>query len=239
MPETRHQEPVIPAPAVDVNTMIQRMVEGMFQDIHLDEFAQQTIEKCLHDQKGKLQLMLAGVIAQKMMSHAKLVAGAQFGREMMADPVYTGALRPDPEVLRRHVESLHNMAKDEQKFFMDMLKSLLDSGKSGSGGAPFDPAMQFNFLFAEGSTGLVGVPEHLKERNKRRQFQERVSMAMALLEDTIPDAPTKRDRLRTAREEAEEKEEETIIDVETQSPEAAKGEPDDDAFWNAMGVKDE
>lgn len=240
MPETKHNEPIVPAPSFDVNVMVQKMVEGMFRDVRLDDQMQMAIEKCLHDQKGKLQLMLAGVLAQHMARHAKLAAGAQYAREMMADPAYIGALRPDPEVFRRHTEALHKMEMDGVKVFGDMLKNLLDSGRKGGGGV-FDPQQQFNFLFAEGSTGLVGLPEQLQDRNKRRQFQERVATAMAVLEDNIPDAPTKRGRLRAAGEKEEERE---VIDVtpeapQPQSPEAARGEPDDDAFWNAMGVKDE
>lgn len=237
MPDKRHDESIVPAPLVDVNTMLQKMVEGMFHDVRLDEHMQSAIEKCLHDQKGKLQLMLAGVVAQHMMSHSKLAAGAQYAREMMADPEYTKIAWHDPEVMRRHTESLHKMEMDRVKFCTDMLKNLLDSTR-GSGGAAFDPQQQFNFLFAEGSSGLASLPEQLQDRNKRRQFTERVATAMALMEDSIPDAPQKRDRLRDA--EAGPIQEAEIIDVQpqSQSPEAEKGEPDDDAFWNAMGVKE-
>lgn len=234
MPDHKINEPLVPAPSIDINAMVQRLVEAMFRDVHLDEQMQKAVEKALHDQKGKLQLMLAGVLMQKMLQHSSLVAGAQYGKHLMAQPEYIRRLAPDPEALRKHTESLHTMSKDDETFFVQMLKNLLDtSGKNG--GAPFDPAMQFNFLFAEGSTGMVGLPEILQDRNKRRQFVERATMALSLLEGTIPEAPVKQGRLRKASETPE------VIDVESKavSPETEKGKPDDQAFWDAMGIDGE
>lgn len=231
MPTYKIEEALVPTPSVDINSMVQRMVEAMFRDVCLDEQMQKAVEKALHDQKGKLQLMLAGVLMQKMMTHSSTVAGAEYGKHLMAQPEYIRRLSPDPEALRKHTESLHNMGKDDEAFFVQMLKNLLDGSAKG-GGAPFDPATQFNFLFAEGSTGMVGLPEMLQDRNKRRQFVERATMALSLLQGTIPEPPVKQERLRRAGGKPE------IIDVTpiVKSPEAEKGQPDDQAFWDALGL---
>lgn len=241
MAEHRQDNAVVPAPLMDVTRMVQTMVEGMFQDVNLDEQMQKAIERCLHDQKGKLQLMLAGVLMQKMLGYAKHAAAEEYGRHLMEDPEYMMRLRPDPEILRKHVESIHKMNQGGEKFFAEMLKNLLDSSRGG-GGASFDPQQQFNFLFAEGSTGLVGLPEQLQDRNKRRQFQERAAQAMSLLRDDVPAPPKVRRRLRGV-------EDEEVIDAEVveikseptppPAPQAPDAEPDDDAFWEAMGVKED
>lgn len=192
---------LIPAPSAEAKTLMQQMYEALMNQKDMSDYLRATFERVVQNQKDSYQLMLAAAGAAMMEEQADLMSGAAFAKHIMSQPEYIMRLAADPEAMRKHAETLHKMGRDNLDFFQKDLKSKLDAAKAAG---PTDPATQFNFYFGEGSSAAI-LPDQLADRTKRKQFQERAALALALLKDEIPDAPVSGKRLRRA--------DEKIIDV--------------------------
>ncbi len=212
------QSEIVPAPSLEAKTLMQQMYESLMGKSEMDAALRETLERVVKNQKDSYQLMLAAAGTVIMEEQADLMAGAAFAKKIMSQPEYILQLRADPEAMRKHTETVHKMSRENLKFYQEELKSKLDQAKSTGP----DAANQFNFYFGQGSTAAI-LPEHLADRKKRKQFQERAALALALLKDEIPDAPLSGKRLRRA--------EENIIDVAVERAE-------DPAFNQALESED-
>jgi hypothetical protein len=206
---------IVPAPSAEAKTLMQQMYESLMSKTEMDTTLRETFERVVQNQKDSYQLMLAAAGAVMMEEQADLMSGAAFAKKIMSQPEYILRLAADPEAMRKHAETLHKMGRENLDFFMKDLKSKLDAAKTAG---PTDAGSQFNFYFGEGSTAAI-LPDQLADRGKRKQFQERAALALALLKDEIPDAPVSGKRLRRA--------DENIIDV-------AVDRAQDAEFTNAM-----
>ncbi len=187
------QKSVVPDPTLDPAMLMRDMMEGTLIGRKLPKERYAEIDLALHDHGSKEMLALAGAWHFRALTHPRWMAILQTCLGFMDDPEYIRRLTADPDTLMKLCQLATDRDKEHIKFYMELLKS--QQGGKGAGGTPFNPKEIFNFFFGENAAVAV-IPESLKDPDKRRLSNDRITQAIAILRGEIPQAPIHSSRLK-------------------------------------------